>query len=138
MAQTAIGAKPGTKRAELAAVLAICGAAVVRLISLVVFVGILGTWLVRIIPPGIVDLTRSYILPAILGAVLVQAIVAMKQPRSTLLALGVSAVATFGVVPLAPGLGLAATAVVVMATATLAWLLRDRSRPVEAGPPAEH
>src|SRR6476661_2055308 len=64
IAQTNIGAKPGTKRAELAAVLAICGAAMVHLVSLAVFVGLLGTWLISVIPADIVTVTRSYILPS--------------------------------------------------------------------------
>ena len=40
-------------------------------------------------------MTRSYILPAVLGAVLVQAIVSMKQPRATVVALLVAAVVAF-------------------------------------------
>src|SRR6478672_7494916 len=53
IAQTNIGAKPGSKRAELAAVVAICGAAAVHLVSLAVFVGLLGTWLISAIPPSV-------------------------------------------------------------------------------------
>ncbi|PBC56486.1 hypothetical protein [Rhodococcus sp. ACPA1] len=127
IAQTNIGAKPGTKRAELAAVLAICGAAMVHLVSLAVFVGLLGTWLVSVIPTDIVTVTRSYILPSVLGAVLVQAIVSMKQPRATVVALLVAAIITFVVVPAMPSLALSSTAIAVIVTAVLAWFLRDKN-----------
>ena len=127
IAQTNIGAKPGTKRAELAAVLAICGAAMVHLVSLAVFVGLLGTWLVSVIPTDIVTVTRSYILPSVLGAVLVQAIVSMKQPRATVVALLVAAIITFVVVPAMPSLALSSTAIAVIVTAVLAWFLRNKN-----------
>ena len=127
IAQTNIGAKPGTKRAELAAVLAICGAAMVHLVSLAVFVGLLGTWLAGVIPTDIVTVTRSYILPSVLGAVLVQAIVSMKQPRATVVALLVAAIITFVVVPAMPSLALSSTAIAVIVTAVLAWFLRDKN-----------
>ncbi|KXF48784.1 hypothetical protein AXA44_28225 [Rhodococcus sp. SC4] len=127
IAQTNIGAKPGTKRAELAAVLAICGAAMVHLVSLAVFVGLLGTWLVSVIPTDIVTVTRSYILPSVLGAVLVQAIVSMKQPRATVVALLVAAIITFVVVPAMPSLALSSTAIAVIVTAVLAWFFRDKN-----------
>ncbi|KAF0960354.1 hypothetical protein [Rhodococcus sp. T7] len=127
IAQTNIGAKPGTKRAELAAVLAICGAAMVHLLSLAVFVGLLGTWLITVIPADIVAVTRSYILPSVLGAVLVQAIVSMKQPRATVIALLVAAIITFVVVPAMPSLALSSTAIAVIVTAVLAWFLRNKS-----------
>ncbi|AII08228.1 hypothetical protein [Rhodococcus opacus] len=127
IAQTNIGAKPGSKRAELAAVLAICGAAMVHLVSLAVFVGLLGTWLISVIPADIVTVTRSYILPSVLGAVLVQAIVSMKQPRATVVALLVAAIITFVVVPAMPSLALSSTAIAVIVTAVLAWFLRNKS-----------
>ena len=127
IAQTNIGAKPGSKRAELAAVLAICGAAMVHLVSLAVFVGLLGTWLISVIPADIVTVTRSYILPSVLGAVLVQAIVSMKQPRATVVALLVAAVVTFVVVPAMPSLALSSTAIAVIVTAVLAWFLRNKN-----------
>ncbi|WP_370182271.1 hypothetical protein [Rhodococcus wratislaviensis] len=127
IAQTNIGAKPGSKRAELAAVLAICGAAMVHLVSLAVFVGLLGTWLISVIPADIVTVTRSYILPSVLGAVLVQAIVSMKQPRATVVALLVAAIITFVVVPAMPSLALSSTAIAVIVTAVLAWFLRNKN-----------
>ncbi|QYB07041.1 hypothetical protein I1A62_22445 [Rhodococcus sp. USK10] len=128
IAQANIGAKPGTKRAELAAVLAICGAAMVHLISLAIFVGLLGTWLISVIPADIVAVTRSYILPSVLGAVLVQAIVSMKRPRATVIALLVASAITLVVVPAMPELALASTAIVVIVTGVLSWFLRNKNR----------
>lgn len=132
IAQTNIGAKPGTKRAELAAVVAICGAAVVHLVSLAVFVGFLGSWLISVIPPSVLLVTRLYVVPAVLGAVLVQAIVSMKQPRTTVFALLVSAVVVFILLPLVPSLALVSTAIVVLATILLAWFFRGKSAMAEA------
>ena len=127
IAQANIDARPGTKRAELAAVLAICGAAMVHLISLTIFVGLLGTWLISVIPADIIAVTRSYVLPSVLGAVLVQAIVSMKEARATVIALLVSAAIAFVVVPAMPELALASTAVAVIVTGVLSWFLRNKN-----------
>lgn len=126
-AQSTIDAKPGTKRAELAAVVAIGGAVVVHLLSLLVLVGVLGTWLLSVIPDSITTIAQLYILPAILGAVVVQLGVYVKQPRITAIALAVAILAQLVLVPLVPALEDAAIALVVLATMVLAWLLRDRS-----------
>lgn len=126
IAQTNIGAKPGSKRAELAAVVAICGAAVVHLVSLAVFVGLLGTWLISVIPPSVLLVTRAYVLPAVLGAVLVQAIVSMKQPRTTVFAILVSAVVVFVVLPLVPSLAMVSTAIAVLGAILLGWFFRGK------------
>jgi hypothetical protein len=134
IAQTNIGAKPGTKRAELAAVIAICGAAAVHLVSLALFVGLLGSWLISVIPPSVLLVTRLYVLPTVLGAVLVQAIVSMKQPRTTMFALVISAVVVFLVLPLVPSLAMVSTAVVVLATILLAWFFRGKGAMAVAGP----
>ncbi|MCV9993533.1 hypothetical protein OIU93_04370 [Paeniglutamicibacter sp. ZC-3] len=141
IAQSTIGVKPGTRKGELAAVAAICGAAAVHLTSLFIFVGLLGTWLVSVIPTDIVQTVQLYILPTVLGAVIIQAIVSQKAPRSAVIALAVSAVVIFVLVPLIPGMNLFATAVAVIATAVLAWVLRDRKTlgtpedvPLEARP----
>lgn len=138
IAQTNVGAKAGTKRGELAAVMAICGAAMVHLLSLLVFVGLLGTWLVSIIPTDIVEVTRLYVLPAVLGAVLVQCIVSMKQPRVTVIALLVAGFVTFVLVPAVPSLTFVGTAIGVLATVLLAWVLRSRKTTEPArGPSGE-
>ena len=71
MAQSRIGAKPGTHRGSLSALMAICGAAAVHLASLLVFVGILGTWLISIIPVEVIGVIRLYVFPAVIGAVIV-------------------------------------------------------------------
>ncbi|MFF0903496.1 UNVERIFIED_CONTAM: hypothetical protein RF653_07445 [Kocuria sp. CPCC 205316] len=137
VAQAAIGAKPGTRRAELAAVMAICGAAVVHIFSLLLFVGILGTWLVSVVPESVVEVARLYIFPAIIGAVIVQLAAYVKQPRILLIALAVGAVVQLLLVPV---LGTTfrnfATAVVVLATMVLAWVLRNR-RAERTGPGEE-
>lgn len=127
VAQAAIDAKPGTKRAELAAVMAICGAVVVHVVSLLVLVGVLGTWLVSVLPDNVVEVARIYIFPAIIGAVVVQLAAFVKQPRVTVVAVVVAAVTQLLLVPLVPALANFATAVVVLATMVLAWLLRSRS-----------
>lgn len=126
VAQATIGAKAGTKRGEFAALMAICGAAMVHVVSMLVFVGILGTWLVSIIPADVVTVARLYIFPSIIGAVLVQLIVTMKQPRVTVIAVAVAAAVLFLLVPAVPALAKPATGIVVLLTATLAWFLRPR------------
>lgn len=126
IAQSTIGVRPGTRKGELSAVAAICGAATVHLSSLFIFVGLLGTWLVSVIPADIVQTVQLYILPTVLGAVIIQAIVSQKAPRSTLIALAVCLIVVFVLVPLIPGFALFSTAVGVIATAVLAWVLRDR------------
>ncbi|WP_314192925.1 hypothetical protein [uncultured Arthrobacter sp.] len=60
------------------------------------------------------NVTRLYVLPAVLGAVLVQAIVSMKQPRTTAIALAVAAAVVFLVLPAVPGLAMVSTAIAVL------------------------
>jgi hypothetical protein len=135
IAQTNIGAKPGTTRGQLAAVVAICGAAAVHLVSLALFVGLLGSWLISVIPPNVMNVTRLYVLPAVLGAVLIQAIVTMKQVRTTVFAVAVAAVVVFVVLPLVPSLAMVSTGIAVLATVLLAWFFRGRR---QAAVPAVH
>jgi hypothetical protein len=127
IAQTDLGEKPGTRRAELIAGAAIIGAAAVHILSLIVFVGFLGTWLLGILPPGLIAVARLYILAAVFGAVTVQAVVAMKNPRTTIIAAVVSAIVVFGVIRIAPALTNYATAVAVVAVILVAWFGRNRS-----------
>lgn len=126
IAQSSIGAKPGTPRGSLSAVMAIAGAAWVHLLSLLIFVGLLGTWLMSVVPAEITDAVRIFILPSVLGAVIVQAIVSLKQLRSTLIAISVAVFVIFVLVPLVPALGMAATAICVITTLLLAWFLRKK------------
>ncbi|NUL43964.1 hypothetical protein F7P69_01940 [Cellulosimicrobium funkei] len=126
VAHAAIGAKPGTKRGEFSALMAICGAAMVHVLSMLIFVGVMGTWLVSIIPTDITDVARLYIFPAIIGAVIVQLVVTLKQPRVTVIAVVVSVLVLFVLVPAVPVLAQAATGIVVLITAVLSWFLRSR------------
>ncbi|MGJ3401941.1 hypothetical protein [Glutamicibacter sp. Je.9.36] len=128
VAQSTIGAKPGSKRGDLAAVMAICGAATVHLTSLLLFVGLLGTWLVSMIPLEVIEVARLYILPSLMGAVLVQSIVAMKSLRPTIIALALALAMNFVVVPAAPAVGMFATAIVVISSIVFSWVLRDRKK----------
>ncbi|MDO2934735.1 hypothetical protein Q2T94_10510 [Paeniglutamicibacter sulfureus] len=140
IAQATIGVKPGTRKGELASVAAICGAAAVHLSSLFIFVGLLGTWLVSVIPVDIIQTVQFYILPTVMGAVVVQAIVSQKAPRSAVIALVVSVIVVFFAQLYKP-FGLFSTAVAVISTAVLAWVFRDRKTlgtpedvPVDATP----
>lgn len=126
IAQSRVGAKPGTHRGGLVAVMAICGAAFVHLLSLLVFVGLLGTWLISVIPEPVTDVVRVYVLPAVLGAVIIQAIVSLKQVRATVVATVVAALVQFVLVPLVPALGMAATAISVIVTLVIGWYVRRR------------
>jgi hypothetical protein len=135
VAQAAIDAKPGSKRAELAAVMAICGAAVVHILSLLVFVGFLGTWMVSVVPESIIDVAQLYIFPAIIGAVVVQLAAYVKQPRITVIAVAVAVAVQLLVVPNLSAVENFATAVVVLLTMVLAWYLRDRSGEADRAAP---
>ena len=128
VAQSSINAKPGTKRGDISAVMAIGGAATVHLVSLLVFVGLLGTWLVSLIPAEFVEVARLYILPSLMGAVLVQCIVSMKQFRATVVAIAVALLLQFVVVPLVPQLAIFATALAVISSIVISWFVRDRSQ----------
>lgn len=126
VAQATIGARPGTKKADFSALMAICGAAMVHVFSMLVFVGLLGTWLLTLIPIEVMDVARLYIFPSIIGAVLVQLVVSAKQPRVTIIAVGVAMLVVFVLVPMFPAIGKLATGITVLLTATLAWFARSR------------
>ena len=137
IAQTDLGEKPGTRRAELIAGAAIIGAALVHIITLVILVGFLGTWLLGLLPPGVVSVARLYILSAVFGAVTVQAVVAMKNARTTIIAAVVSAIVVYGVVRFAPGLAHYATAISVVSVILVAWYGRKRTdAPADTGAPS--
>ena len=126
VAQTRIGAKPGTRRGDFAAVAAICGAAAIHLVSLALFVGILGTWLISIIPVEIIDVARLYVLPSVLGAVIVQAILTIKQLRITIIAVAIALLVQFVLLPLVPAIAFLTTGIAVIGTIVVSWLARDR------------
>ncbi|GAA1497195.1 hypothetical protein [Paeniglutamicibacter kerguelensis] len=118
---------PAPNGGDLAAVMAICGAATVHLSSLLIFVGLLGTWLMSRIPPALIEVARLYILPALMGAVLVQCIVTMKRVRPTLFAVALALAVQFLVIPAAPKVAMFATAITVLGTVLLSWFLRNRN-----------
>ncbi|MCQ9386892.1 hypothetical protein [Brevibacterium moorei] len=127
VAQSTIKATPGTRKAQFAATAAICGAAVIHVSFMLVFVGILGSWVVSIVPPEITKVAQNYILPSILGGVLVQLIVTTKNLRVTIAALVVGALVVFGLMPLLPAFFSGFTiAISVIITCFAAWFTRDK------------
>ncbi|WP_309130281.1 hypothetical protein [Brevibacterium sp.] len=127
VAQATIGVKPGTRKGEYAATMAICGAAIIHVISMVLFVGILGTWLVSIIPEPVTNIAQLYILPAILGGVTVQLITSLKQVKSTIIALVIAALVILVLVRLVPVLAPGDVAIVVILTIIVTWFTRNKS-----------
>lgn len=127
VAQSTIGAKPGTKKAEFAATAAICGAALIHIVSMVLLVGILGTWLVSITPPAITEIAQIYILPSILGGVTMQLIATLKEVRATVIALVSAALVVFVLLPLVPALGAVSIALAVVITIIVTWFMRPSS-----------
>lgn len=126
IAQAKIDAKPGTNRGSLAAVMAICGAAAVHLVSLLIFVGFLGTWLISVVPAEVITVVRLYVFPAVIGGVIVQAIFSLRQYRPTIIAFAVALLVQFVLVPLIPALAMATTAIAVILTILVAWFARKR------------
>jgi hypothetical protein len=127
VAQDTIGAKPGTRKGEYAATMAICGAAIIHVASMVLFVGILGTWLLTLIPESVTLIAKLYILPAILGGVTVQLIASLRQVKSTLIALGIAALIILVLIPLVPVLAPGDVAIVVLLTIAITWFTRKKS-----------
>ncbi|GAB96451.1 hypothetical protein BJY21_002935 [Kineosphaera limosa] len=128
VAQHTIEAKPGTRKAAFAATAAISGAAVVHVLSLLILVGFLGTWIVSITPASITDVARLYILPSILGGVLVQLIVTLKSAKSTAIAVAVAFFVVLLVVPNTPKIVSSfAIALCVVITVALAWYTRKKA-----------
>ena len=127
VAQDAIGVKPGTRKGEYAATMAICGAALIHVFSMVLFVGVLGTWLVSIVPEPMTLVAKLYILPAILGGVTVQLIASLKQAKSTLIALSLAALVILVLIPLVPVLASGDVAIVVLLTIVITWFTRNKS-----------
>lgn len=127
VAQSTIEATPGTRKASYAATAAISGAAVVHVTSLLLLVGILGTWIVSVMPASVTDVARLYILPSILGGVLVQLIATLKQPKSTAIAIGVALLVVLLLVPNSPKIVSSfAIALCVILTVAIAWFTRSK------------
>ena len=128
VAQETLGVRAGTPKGSVTASMAICGAAVVHLVSLFIFVGVLGTWLLTLTPETVMDVVRSYVVPAVFGAVAVQAIISVRKLRPVLIALGVALVVQLVLVPAVAQLAFLATGICVIATIILTWVLRPRDR----------
>ncbi|WP_109473209.1 hypothetical protein [Ornithinimicrobium cavernae] len=138
VAQSTIEARPGTRKAAYAATAGISGAAAVHVISLLLLVGLLGTWIVSVMPESITDVARLYILPSILGGVMVQLIATLKQPKSTAIAIAVSLVVVLLLVPNTPKIVSSfAIALCVVLTVAVAWFLRSRGTVDEDEPEQE-
>lgn len=133
VAQANLGEKPGTRRAELIAGSAIVGAVLIHITTLILFVGVLGTWLVGMLPAPLIATARGYILPAVFGAVVLQSVLAMKSRRITIVAVMVAALIVFVVVPLLPALTFYATALAVIVTIVVSWFARSKSPSPGAG-----
>lgn len=128
VAQSTIGARPESRRGQLAAVLAICGAATAHLLSLLVFVGFLGTVLLNSIPPDLLDASKAFVLPAVMGGVVVQIVWSNPQPRILIIAVIVALVVQFALTPLVPVVALFGIAISVVATILLALFLPTPAR----------
>lgn len=135
VAQSAVGAKAGTRKSQFTATAAICGAALVHVTFLLLFVGIFGSWVVSIVPENVTTIAQSYILPSIMGGVVVQLIASSNNLRVTVVALVVSALVVFVLIPLLPGFfSDFELAVAVILSVIVAWCTRNRSTPT--APPA--
>ncbi|WP_110928735.1 small-conductance mechanosensitive channel [Bacillus massiliglaciei] len=94
-AQNAIGAEPGSKKAELAATLGIAAASLVHIIVLVpVILG--GAFIVSVLPPA-VQTAFQFVLPAIFGGVTAQ--FAMKRPVYGVIGISLGIVITLLPIP---------------------------------------
>ncbi|MER7558679.1 hypothetical protein ABTZ46_17165 [Nocardioides sp. NPDC126508] len=133
VAQSAVDAKPETKRGQLASVLAICGAATTHLTVLALAVGIFGTLLIDVIPPELVTSVQTYVLPAVMGSVVVQMVWANPQPRIFLIAAVGGAIVVFVLTPLFPIVSYFAVALGVIATIALSLTLPGREKALEEG-----
>ncbi len=131
VAQSAVDAKPETKRGQLASVLAICGAAAVHLTTLALAVGLFGTFLISVIPPELIATVQTYVLPAVMGSVMVQMIWANPQPRILVIAAVIGAIVVFVLTPLFPIVSYFAVALGVIATIVLSLTLPGRKKNVE-------
>ncbi|WP_349827041.1 hypothetical protein [Brevibacterium litoralis] len=129
VAQSALAVKPGTKKGSYAATAAICGAAFVHVASMLLLVGLLGSWIVSITPEPATVIAQTYILPAILGGVVVQLVAAAKNVRTTVIALGVGLVMSVGVmqIPGMPGMIKGFNvALCVILTVAIVWFTRNK------------
>lgn len=128
VAQARLNERPGSRRAELISGSAIIGAVLVHVTTLIIFVGVLGTWIIGLLPPTMISVARLYILPAIFGAVVLQSVLALKSPRTTIIAAVIAGLIVFVGLPLAPGIIHFATAIAVILTVGVAWFTRSKNQ----------
>lgn len=132
-AQESIKAKPGTPQAQIAAALAICSAALIHVIGLMLIVGVFGQWLLTVNPADVLGAVTTYVVPAVLGAFVMQNVIGNRgQPKLIVTALIVGIVVIYGLAPLAPALANAAPFLGVVLTAVIAMLMFKPAPKVEA------
>lgn len=137
-AQAATDTKPGGKKAELISVAAISGAVIVHVLSMVLLVALFGNWIVSVLPDSVVA-TFDYILPAIVGAVLVQIAFVIKDPIVTTTSLVLGALVVFWLAPTFPALSAFGLPIVVVGSVVAAILNGSRRAAQEdmSGDPGE-
>ncbi|MGO2863711.1 MAG: hypothetical protein ACTIC1_21320 [Brevibacterium sp.] len=123
-AQESIKAKPGTPQAQIAATLAICSAALIHVVGLLLIVGLFGQWLLTVIPADVLSAVTTFVVPAVLGAFVMQNVIGnRKQPKLIVTALLVGIVVIYVIAPLSPFLANAAPFFGVILTAVIAMLM---------------
>ena len=95
IAQSVVGTKPGTKKGELTATLAISGAAIVNIIFLL-FVVLGGSYFITLRPESITNSFR-FVLPAIFGGVIAQ--FALQKPSWGVVGIAFGLFVNLGPVP---------------------------------------
>ena len=122
-AQGSINAKPGTAQAQIAATLAICSAAIIHVAALVLVVAVFGQWRLTVIPADLLAAVTTFVVPAVLGAFLMQNIIGnRKQPKVLVAGLAVGVLVIYVLVPMVPALATAAPLFGVILTAAAAML----------------
>ena len=86
MAQEVVGAKEGTREAEIIGTMGIVGSIVVNLIG-VTLAAFIGNWILGLLPEIVATAFRDYTAPAIFGAVFGQ--FSMRQPKLAPFALAI-------------------------------------------------
>lgn len=95
IAQSVTGAKPGTKKGELTATLAISGAAIVNIVFLLLVV-LGGSYFISIMPESITN-TFKFVLPSIFGGVIAQ--FALQKPSWGIVGIAFGLFVNLGPVP---------------------------------------
>lgn len=123
-AQQSIRAKPGTPQAQIAATLAICSAALIHVVGLMLVVGLFGQWLLTVIPADVLTAVTTFVVPAVLGAFVMQNVISnRRQPKLIVTALVVGIVVIYVLAPLSPFFAHAAPLLGVVLTAAISMLM---------------